>query len=128
MAIAAIDSIITDVMFVAERHRLSARHSYFGNVWGFIDGRESRHHRDQENETAENRDPRNRVRAWVNNLRHRLLLSTPHTTSKRRVLVAADALCASRRRLRAPLGKIILSGSARIARYSLRIPKLSIFR
>jgi len=88
MAIAAIDSIIADMMFVAERHRLSARHSYFGNVWGFIDGRESRHHRDQENETAENRDPRNRVRAWVKNLRHRLLLiDTAHDeqeTSSRR--------------------------------------------
>src|SRR5689334_6070534 len=132
MAIAAIDSIIADMMFVAERHRLSARHSYFGNVWGFIDGRESRHYRDQENETAENRDPRNRVGAWVKNLRHRFLQSCLYRHCVRRAQDTSSRCC--RRALRFTRASASnpprksSSAAQRRSRYSLRIPKLSIFR
>src|ERR1044071_3952720 len=95
VAITAIDSIVADVMFVAEGHRLAARHSHFGDVRRLIDGGQSSDHGQQENQTAENRYPGNRVGAWVKNLRHRLLHRCPHrhhnTTSTGTSLVALPA-------------------------------------
>jgi hypothetical protein len=70
MAIATVDTVIADMMFVAERDRLAARDADLGDVRRFIDCRERRHQTDQQNGATENGEPGDRVRARMKNLRH----------------------------------------------------------
>jgi hypothetical protein len=40
MAVPAIDAVVADVVLMAEGDRLRASDADFGDVWGFVDGRE----------------------------------------------------------------------------------------
>ena len=48
VAIAAVDAIVADVMFVAKRHRLATRHTDFRDVGRLINGRQRQHQDDDE--------------------------------------------------------------------------------
>ncbi len=76
VAVAAIDSIIGYVMLVAKGYGLNARYSHFSDVRGFIDGRQCGNDSDSQCNASEDSDPRNRVRAAMKYLRHRLALKT----------------------------------------------------
>lgn len=70
MAVAAVDAIIGDVVFVTKWDRLGARDSYFRDIGGAIERHQHQCQRDDEPDPAENADSGNRVRARVKNLRH----------------------------------------------------------
>lgn len=70
MAVAAVDTIICDVMFVTKRDRLGARNSYFRDIGGAIQRHQHQCQRDDEPDPAEYADPGDRVRARMKNLRH----------------------------------------------------------
>ncbi len=78
VAVAAVDAVVADVMFVAEWHRLAARYSDFGEIGRFIDRRQRRHKRYDECGPAENAQSRKGVGARMKNLRHGLSLSCLH--------------------------------------------------
>ena len=70
VAVAAVDAIICDVMFVTKRDRLGACDSYFRDIGGAIERRKHQCQGDDKPNPAENADPGDRVRARVKNLRH----------------------------------------------------------
>ena len=70
MAIAAVDAIVADVMFVAKRHRLATRDADLGDVGRLVNCRQRQYQDDNETGAAKNRETGNGVRARVKNLSH----------------------------------------------------------
>src|SRR4051794_20081244 len=70
MAVSTVNPVITDVVFMAKRYGLRARHADFCDIRGFIDDRQRRHHREEYNDAAENRQSRDSVSAGMKNLSH----------------------------------------------------------
>src|SRR6266850_6011797 len=74
MAIAAVDAVVADMMFVAKRHRLATRDTDVGDVGRLINCRQRQHQDDDETGAAKNGETGNGVRARMKNLRHGPLL------------------------------------------------------
>lgn len=86
MAIATIDAGVADVVFVAEGYGLNPGHADFRDVRRSTDGSECANRDAQKNQTAEDRYLGNRVRAGMENLRHR---PTPSRRSRANLALGA---------------------------------------
>lgn len=74
VAVTAIDSVVADVMLMAEWDRLSARDADFSDVGRLIDGGQRSHQRYQQDSGAENADSGDGIGAGMKYLGH----SNPH--------------------------------------------------
>ena len=63
MAVTAVDAVITDVMLMAELHRLAARHTDLRHVGGAVNRGESGDEDDDDTDAPENAHPGDGVRA-----------------------------------------------------------------
>ena len=74
VAVAAIDAIVGNVMLVAEGNRLLPRHIDVGVVGGLVDGKNEIPQPSQDEDRAIDRHLGDRVRAAMEDLRHRTIL------------------------------------------------------
>ena len=75
VAVTAIDAVITDVMLMAELHRLAARNTDLRHVRGAVNRGESGDEDDDDTDAPENTHPGDGVRAPMKYLSHRLTLT-----------------------------------------------------
>lgn len=114
MAVAAIYPIITDVVLMAEGHRLAARNADLRYVGRFIDCRQSGHQGDQQDDAAENADFGKGIGTGMEYLAHSSSIDGKSAVGLREIKFADCDLSAKSLFLRIAISRVLLgSGSSR---------------
>jgi len=108
VAVAAIYPIITDVVLMAEGHRLAARNADLRYVGRFIDCRQSGHQEDQQDDAAENADFGKGIGTGMEYLAHSSSIDGKSAVGLREIKFADCDLSAKSLFLRIAISRVLL--------------------